>query len=204
MFLQNSKIWIMYIKMKIEINKQTISDLFKILQRSLQYNANLLEMFTFFIIILTECKNIDDEIEKMNLIEYSKEVPEEFIQCWNINEENILKIIEKKEEIDSRNENKIIYGNSLSNNKIEFKKLSIIQESDIENENFKSPNQETAKKKMVKMNFIFNKKKKEKEKEKKLLNSLKLFRKNQFNLEDNLEDIKIIDSNVNYYKINNR
>ena len=54
------------------------------------------------------------------------------------------------------------------------------------------------------MNFIFNKKKKEKEKEKKLLNSLKLFRKNQFNLEDNLEDIKIIDSNVNYYKINNR
>ena len=35
-------------------------------------------MFTFFIIILTECKNIDDEIEKMNLIEYSKEVPEEF------------------------------------------------------------------------------------------------------------------------------
>ena len=202
--LQNSKIWIMYIKMKIEINKQTISDLFKILQRSLQYNANLLEMFTFFIIILTECKNIDDEIEKMNLIEYSKEVPEEFIQCWNINEENILKIIEKKEEIDSRKENKIIYGNSLSNNKIEFKKLSIIQESDIENENFKSPNQETAKKKMVKMNIIFNKKKKEKEKEKKLLNSLKLFRKNQFNLEDNLEDIKIIDSNVNYYKINNR
>ena len=202
--LQNSKIWIMYIKMKIEINKKTISDLFKIFQRSLQYNANLLEMFTFFIIILTECKNIDDEIEKMNLIEYSKEVPEEFIQCWNINEENILKIIEKKEEIDSRNENKIIYGNSLSNNKIEFKKLSIIQESDIENENFKSPNQETAKKKMVKMNFIFNKKKKEKEKEKKLLNSLKLFRKNQFNLEDNLEDIKIIDSNVNYYKINNR
>ena len=194
--LHNSKIWIMYIKMKIEINKQTISDLFKILQRSLQYNANLLEMFTFFIIILTECKNIDDEIEKMNLIEYSKEVPEEFIQCWNINEENILKIIEKKEEIDSRNENKIIYGNSLSNNKIEFKKLSIIQESDIENENFKSPNQETAKKKMVKMNFIFNKKKKEKEKEKKLLNSLKLFRKNHFNLEDNLEDIKIIDSNV--------
>ncbi len=182
--------------MKIEINKQTISDLFKIFQRSLQYNANLLEMFTFFIIILTECKNIDDEIEKMNLIEYSKEVPEEFIQCWNINEENILKIIEKKEEIDSRNENKIIYGNSLSNNKIEFKKLSIIQESDIENENFKSPNQETAKKKMVKMNFIFNKKKKEKEKEKKLLKSLKLFRKNHFNLEDNLEDIKIIDSNV--------
>ena len=202
--LQNSKIWIMYIKMKIEINKQTISDLFKIFQRSLQYNANLLEMFTFFIIILTECKNIDNEIEKMSLIEYSKEVPEEFIRCWNINEENILKIIEKKEEIDSRNENKIIYGNSLSNNKIEFKKLSIIQESDIENENFKSPNQETAKKKMVKMNFIFNKKKKEKEKEKKLLNSLKLFRKNQFNLEDNLEDIKIIDSNVNYYKINNR
>ena len=194
--LQNSKIWIMYIKMKIEINKQTISDLFKIFQRALQYNANLLEMFTFFIIILTECKNIDDEIEKMNLIEYSKEVPEEFIQCWNINEENILKIIEKKEEIDSRNENKIIYGNSLSNNKIEFKKLSIIQESDIENENFKSPNQETAKKKMVKMNIIFNKKKKEKEKEKKLLKSLKLFRKNHFNLEDNLEDIKIIDSNV--------
>ena len=194
--LQNSKIWIMYIKMKIEINKQTISDLFKIFQRSLQYNANLLEMFTFFIIILTECKNIDDEIEKMNLIEYSKEVPEEFIQCWNINEENILKIIEKKEEIDSRKENKIIYGNSLSNNKIEFKKLSIIQESDIENENFKSPNQETAKKKMVKMNIIFNKKKKEKEKEKKLLKSLKLFRKNHFNLEDNLEDIKIIDSNV--------
>jgi hypothetical protein len=194
--LQNSKIWIMYIKMKIEINKQTISDLFKIFQRALQYNANLLEMFTFFIIILTECKNIDDEIEKMNLIEYSKEVPEEFIQCWNINEENILKIIEKKEEIDSRKENKIIYGNSLSNNKIEFKKLSIIQESDIENENFKSPNQETAKKKMVKMNIIFNKKKKEKEKEKKLLKSLKLFRKNHFNLEDNLEDIKIIDSNV--------
>ena len=202
--LHNSKIWIMYIKMKIEINKKTISDLFKIFQRSLQYNTNLLEMFTFFIIILTECQNIDNEIEKMSLIEYSKEVPEEFIQCWNINEENILKIIEKKEEIDSRNENKIIYGNSLSNNKIEFKKLSIIQESDIENENFKSPNQETAKKKMVKMNFIFNKKKKEKEKEKKLLNSLKLFRKNQFNLEDNLEDIKIIDSNVNYYKINNR
>ena len=46
------------------------------------------------------------------------------------------------------------------------------------------------------MNIIFNKKKKEKEKEKKLLNSLQLFRKNHFNLEENLEDIKIIDSNV--------
>ncbi len=58
--------------MKIEINKQTISDLFKIFQRSLQYNANLLEIFTFFIIILTECKNIDDEIEKMNVINIQK------------------------------------------------------------------------------------------------------------------------------------
>ena len=196
--LHNSKIWIMYIKMKIEINKKTISDLFKIFQRSLQYNTNLLEMFTFFIIILTECQNIDNEIEKMSLIEYSKEVPEEFIQCWNINEENILKIIEKKEEIESTKENKIIHENLLSNNKIEFKKLSIIQESEIENDIFKSPNEEMAKKKLIKMNIIFNKKKKEKEKEreKKLLNLIKLFRKNTFNLEDNLEDIKIIDSNV--------
>ena len=182
--------------MKIEINKQTISDLFKIFQRSLQYNANLLEMFTFFIIILTECKNIDNEIEKMSLIEYSKEVPEEFIRCWNINEENILKIIEKKEEIDSSKENKVINDNLLSNNKSEFKKLSIIQETEIENDNFKSPKEEIAKKKLIKMNIIFDKKKKEKEKEKKLLHSIKLFRKNHFNLEDNLEDIKIIDSNV--------
>ena len=194
--LQNSKIWIMYIKMKIEINKQTISDLFKIFQRSLQYNANLLEMFTFFIIILTECKNIDNEIEKMSLIEYSKEVPEEFIRCWNINEENILKIIEKKEEIDSSKENKVINDNLLSNNKSEFKKLSIIQETEIENDNFKSPKEEIAKKKLIKMNIIFDKKKKEKEKEKKLLHSIKLFRKNTFNLEENLQDIKIIDSNV--------
>ena len=46
------------------------------------------------------------------------------------------------------------------------------------------------------MNIIFDKKKKEKEKEKKLLHSIKLFRKNKFNLEENLQDIKIIDSNV--------
>ena len=98
--LKNSKIWIMYIKMKIEVDKKNLSDLYKIFQRSLSYNVNLLEMFTFFIIVLTECDDLEKEVEKMSLIKYSKEVPDEFVECWKINQKTILNIIEKKEKID--------------------------------------------------------------------------------------------------------
>ncbi len=272
--LQNSKIWIMYLKMKIEVDKKTLSDLFKIFQRSLSYNVNLLEMFSFFIIVLTECDDLEKEIEKMSLIKYSKEVPDEFIECWKINEKTILNIIEKKEKIDNekmmddiqnennvsfqlnqenkniddqriddnidlektnddksiniQNINKIIDGKENSNvdiekinneekinsekinennsflnsenkkkaisaNKISFKKLSIIKESESENDNNNniSPNQEIAKKKLIKLNIIFNKKKELKE------NLIQSEKKNKtFSIEDKIEDFKFLDLNV--------
>ena len=280
--LKNSKIWIMYIKMKIEVDKKTLSDLFKIFQRSLSYNVNLLEMFTFFIIVLTECDDLEKEVEKMSLIKYSKEVPDEFVECWKINQKTILNIIEKKEKIDKekmldnsqfqtiseseneyndsfqsnqenksiddqrsddnidlqktnddksiniQNTNKIIDGtensnvdtekinneetinsekinennsflnsennkNDISGNTILFKKLSIIKESETENDNYNniSGNQEISKKKLIKLNVIFNQQKELKE------NLIKSEKKNKiFSIEDKIEDFKFLDLNV--------
>ena len=280
--LKNSKIWIMYLKMKIEVDKKTVSDLFKIFQRSLSYNVNLLEMFTFFIIVLTECDDLEKEVEKMSLIKYSKEVPDEFLECWKINEKTILNIIEKKEKMDNKkttydcqfhtisesenenndsfqsnqenksiddqriddkfdlekinydksiniqNKNKIIDGkensnvdiekinneetinsekinennsflnaennkNDISANKISFKKLSIIKESESENDNNNniSLNQEISKKKLIKLNVIFNQQKELKE------NLIQSQKKNKiFSIEDKIEDFKFLDLNV--------
>ena len=280
--LKNSKIWIMYIKMKIEVDKKNLSDLYKIFQRSLSYNVNLLEMFTFFIIVLTECDDLEKEVEKMSLIKYSKEVPDEFVECWKINQKTILNIIEKKEKIDKekmldnsqfqtiseseneyndsfqsnqenksiddqrsddnidlqktnddksiniQNTNKIIDGtensnvdtekinneetinsekinennsflnsennkNDISANTILFKKLSIIKESETENDNNNniSGNQEISKKKLIKLNVIFNQQKELKE------NLIKSEKKNKiFSIEDKIEDFKFLDLNV--------
>lgn len=280
--LKNSKIWIMYIKMKIEVDKKNLSDLYKIFQRSLSYNVNLLEMFTFFIIVLTECDDLEKEVEKMSLIKYSKEVPDEFVECWKINQKTILNIIEKKEKIDKekmldnsqfqtiseseneyndsfqsnqenksiddqriddnidlqktnddksiniQNTNKIIDGtensnvdtekinneetinsekinennsflnsennkNDISANTILFKKLSIIKESETENDNYNniSGNQEISKKKLIKLNVIFNQQKELKE------NLIKSEKKNKiFSIEDKIEDFKFLDLNV--------
>ena len=280
--LKNSKIWIMYLKMKIEVDKKTVSDLFKIFQRSLSYNVNLLEMFIFFIIVLTECDDLEKEVEKMSLIKYSKEVPDEFLECWKINEKTILNIIEKKEKMDNKkktydsqfqtisesenenndsfqsnqenksiddqriddnidlekinydksiniqNKNKIIDGkensnvdiekinneetinsekinennsflnaennkNDISANKISFKKLSIIKESESENDNNNniSLNQEISKKKLIKLNVIFNQQKELKE------NLIQSQKKNKiFSIEDKIEDFKFLDLNV--------
>lgn len=280
--LKNSKIWIMYIKMKIEVDKKNLSDLYKIFQRSLSYNVNLLEMFTFFIIVLTECDDLEKEVEKMSLIKYSKEVPDEFVECWKINQKTILNIIEKKEKIDKekmldnsqfqtiseseneyndsfqsnqenksiddqrsddnidlqktnddksiniQNTNKIIDGtensnvdtekinneetinsekinennsflnsennkNDISGNTILFKKLSIIKESETENDNYNniSGNQEISKKKLIKLNVIFNQQKELKE------NLIKSEKKNKiFSIEDKIEDFKFLDLNV--------
>ena len=280
--LKNSKIWIMYIKMKIEVDKKNLSDLYKIFQRSLSYNVNLLEMFTFFIIVLTECDDLEKEVEKMSLIKYSKEVPDEFVECWKINQKTILNIIEKKEKIDKekmldnsqfqtiseseneyndsfqsnqenksiddqrsddnidlqktnddksiniQNTNKIIDGTENSNvdtekinneetinsekinennsflnlennkkdisaNTILFKKLSIIKESETENDNYNniSGNQEISKKKLIKLNVIFNQQKELKE------NLIKSEKKNKiFSIEDKIEDFKFLDLNV--------
>ena len=280
--LKNSKIWIMYIKMKIEVDKKNLSDLYKIFQRSLSYNVNLLEMFTFFIIVLTECDDLEKEVEKMSLIKYSKEVPDEFVECWKINQKTILNIIEKKEKIDKekmldnsqfqtiseseneyndsfqsnqenksiddqriddnidlqktnddksiniQNTNKIIDGtensnvdtekinneetinsekinennsflnsennkNDISGNTILFKKLSIIKESETENDNNNniSGNQEISKKKLIKLNVIFNQQKELKE------NLIKSEKKNKiFSIEDKIEDFKFLDLNV--------
>ena len=280
--LKNPKIWIMYIKMKIEVDKKNLSDLYKIFQRSLSYNVNLLEMFTFFIIVLTECDDLEKEVEKMSLIKYSKEVPDEFVECWKINQKTILNIIEKKEKIDKekmldnsqfqtiseseneyndsfqsnqenksiddqrsddnidlqktnddksiniQNTNKIIDGtensnvdtekinneetinsekinennsflnsennkNDISANTILFKKLSIIKESETENDNYNniSGNQEISKKKLIKLNVIFNQQKELKE------NLIKSEKKNKiFSIEDKIEDFKFLDLNV--------
>ena len=280
--LKNSKIWIMYIKMKIEVDKKNLSDLYKIFQRSLSYNVNLLEMFTFFIIVLTECDDLEKEVEKMSLIKYSKEVPDEFVECWKINQKTILNIIEKKEKIDKekmldnsqfqtiseseneyndsfqsnqenksiddqrsddnidlqktnddksiniQNTNKIIDGtensnvdtekinneetinsekinennsflnsennkNDISANTILFKKLSIIKESETENDNYNniSGNQEISKKTLIKLNVIFNQQKELKE------NLIKSEKKNKiFSIEDKIEDFKFLDLNV--------